>query len=195
VKSEGSDPYDEPDDRVDAFVFVREVAGDRSFRGLVDLLRDRYGESPDGPIVFLAEFLGEFRASIHVAGATLGDVMDFIGKDLWEAGIHSEHAIEKKPSLSPMGPVRRSPKPPHLLLVRIELEPGSSGEDVFEVVQRIGQELELDTYASRVYGEFDVLLEVGGGAERFQDVLRFDAALERVEGIVRMTSAIAYVAP
>jgi hypothetical protein len=183
------------EERVDAFVFVREVAGDRSFGEVVDELEDRYGENPEGPIVFLGEFLGEFRVCVHVAGPSLGDVIGFIGRDLWAAGLRSKHAVEKTPSYSPMGPVRRSPKPPHLLLVQIDLEPGVSGEDLFGAIREIGDGRGVDTYASAVYGDFDVLLEVGAGDGMLQDVLRFEADLRRVEGIAAMTSAIAFVSP
>jgi hypothetical protein len=195
---------DQSEDRVDAFVFVREVEPPRSFRQVVSQLLEDFPEQDDGPIVFASEMIGEFRAVIHLARPTLAGIQNFISEELWQAGVHSELAVEESvlttmDGMEPMGPIRHSPKPPHLALLRISLTPGADPGGVLAEIGGVTEGIggDLVVYASTVYGEFDLLVEVGAPADRLAAMLvslRAIRALARErEDVERLTTSIGYV--
>ncbi len=205
IRSEQSQQYEEPEDRVDAFVFVREVEPPKSLREVIGQLRVDFGEHDEGPIVFLSETIGEFRAVIHLSAPTLGDIQDFIGDELWEAGVHSEHAVEESVltttgnNFRPMGPIRHSPKPPHLALLRITLIPNVDPHDLVAAIGELisGISDELLFFASTVYGKFDMLVELGADADQLKPMLMSVRAIRAFaqdrEEVEELTTAIGYI--
>jgi hypothetical protein len=118
-----------------------------------------------GPVFFASLFDGEeFQGFVHFAADGLLGLVDFTGDELFEAGVHSDYAIEGSVyynGLIPMGPKRKSPRYCAICSVDTTEKPKL-------VLDAIAEEFGGDeplVGASRVIGGFPLLVELGSDDE------------------------------
>jgi len=154
-----------PYEGVHAFLFIREVDPGDSIRKIVARLQDGgLVNKETGPVFFASDFVGAFKGFVHAGADDLTALLDLLARALWDAGVHCEPALEGTVSgttsglpLPPLGPKRQSP--PYCALVRIDLRRDPS-VDPLEVLNRL-RDVSLFQGASIVFGDFDILLELG----------------------------------
>src|SRR5438552_8790124 len=151
-----------PYEGVHAFIFIREVDPGDGIRAIVARLEDQGLVNKDaGPVFFASDFAGAFKGFVHAGADDLTALLDLLAGQLWDAGVHCEPALEGTVSgadtAQPLGPKRRSP--PYCALVRIDLRRDTS-VDPLEVLSRL-RDVSLFQGASIVFGDFDILLELG----------------------------------
>jgi len=151
-----------PYEGVHAFLFIREVDPGDSIRAIVARLNERGLVNKDeGPVFFASDFVGAFKGFVHAGADDLTALLNLLAGALWDAGVHCEPTLEGTVSGTdvalPLGPKRQSP--PYCALVRIDLRRDPS-VDPLVVLSRL-RDVSLFQGASVVFGDFDILLELG----------------------------------
>ena len=142
-------------------------------------------DRPDGPIFFAETFQGDFAGFAHFAAADLEGLAELTGSLLFEAGIHSDYAVEgvvykHSQTSAPKGPKRKSPRFCAISRVRTSETPAV-------VLDAIGQEFdESEPFVggSRVIGTFQLLIELGS-----DDEPSLQSAIERMLGVSGVAAA------
>jgi len=181
-----------PYEGLHAFAFIRGVEPGTRLREAVAALRAE--EAPDrGPILFASEVVGPYVGFIHLAADGLPELQATIAELVWARGLHAEHAVEWRvyeAGGTMFGPKRWSPG--FIALVRVWTEPG----EALEVLGRLGEELGppggLFKGASVVFGDFDVLLQLGSDEDLAAVTDPVLGRLHRIEGITRTETSFAY---
>ena len=148
------------------------------------------GAPPDGPVIWAGSFAGDYSAMAHVRveHGALGSLQDLIEGDFWDAGLRGRWAIEARAaertingSAQRVGVKRATQEIIAISAVRVA--PGSL-DSVLEQVP----EISAFRGASVVYGEADVLLQLG--ADKFADVAAsVETEVQAVHGIVHTSTA------
>ena len=142
-------------------------------------------DRPDGPIFFAETFQGDFAGFAHFAADDLEGLAELTGSLLFEAGIHSDYAVEgvvykHSQTSAPKGPKRKSPRFCAICRVRTSETPAV-------VLDAIGQEFdESEPFVggSRVIGTFQLLIELGS-----DDEPSLQSAIERMLGVSGVAAA------
>ena len=142
-------------------------------------------DRPDGPIFFAETFQGDFAGFAHFAADDLEGLAELTGSLLFDAGIHSDYAVEgvvykHSQTSAPKGPKRKSPRFCAICRVRTSETPAV-------VLDAIGQEFdESEPFVggSRVIGTFQLLIELGS-----DDEPGLQAAIERMLGVSGVAAA------
>ncbi len=144
----------------------------------------RTPDDPDRPVFFAATFQGDFAGFAHFAADDLEGLADLTGSLLFDAGIHSDYAVEgvyyKNARSVPMAPKRKSPRFCAICRVRTSETPAV----VLDAIAREFDESEPFVGGSRVIGTFQLLIELGSDDEPSLEV-----AIERLLGVSGVTTA------
>jgi hypothetical protein len=144
----------------------------------------RTPDDPDQPVFFAATFQGDFAGFAHFAADDLEGLADLTGSLLFDAGIHSDYAVEgafhKNSLLEPMAPKRKSPRYCAICRVRTSERPAV----VLDAIAREFDEGEPFVGGSRVIGTFQLLIELGT-----EDEPSLQVAIERLLGVSGVTAA------
>lgn len=148
----------------------------------------------NGPVYFASMFepltQGAFVGFAHVAGETLADLDDLIAARLWDAGVHSDNALEGSfyvnSQMQPMGPKRQSPRYCVISRVQVNRRP----KDVMRDIAKEFDEKEPFIGESHLIGRSRVLVELGADS---RESLEGDALprLRRVPGVAGDETSIA----
>lgn len=141
----------------------------------------------DGPVYFASMFEplthGAFVGFAHVDGKTLADLDDLVATRLWDAGVHSDYAVEGSVYLNsvmqPMGPKRQSPRYCVISRVQVNRRP----KDVMRDIAKEFDEKEPFIGESHLIGRSHVLVELGADD---RESLEGDA-LPRLRGVPGVT--------
>lgn len=162
-----------------AFVFVHEVDPGANIRAVIGDVRG-LGEPR---MRFAAEVVGSYLGFAHVRTETLGEMHDLIAVDLWERGVHCSHAIEKdvaKQGERLIGAKRSTPE--IIALSRVRTRTGALYDVLDMMAAEHGPLRRTFRGASVVFGDFDILLQLGG--ESYEEVADDAAnALQSIDGI------------
>jgi hypothetical protein len=178
-----------------AFVFLDHAPEGMRTRDIVGTLRD-LPEDADTPgtVIFASEFVGAYPAFAHVRvpdddGQGLRRLEHFIAGPLWTAGARCTYATEIKVAQTDDGKKGAKRGSPGIIgLVRIKVR-RSKADDVWsELESRIQDQPDTYVGASMVYGDFDILLQLGGAT--LEDVQTAVLDLGSVVGIVRSETAL-----
>ena len=178
-----------------AFVFLDHAPEGMHTRDIVLTLRDLPEDSDTpGTVIFASEFVGAYPAFAHVRvpdddGQGLRQLEQFIAGPLWNAGARCTYATEIKVAQTDAGKKGAKRGSPGIIgLVRIKVK-RSKADDVWSELEARIQD-QPDTYvgASMVYGDFDILLQLGGPT--LEDVQAAALDLGSVGGIVRSETAL-----
>jgi hypothetical protein len=145
-----------------AFVFIDAVDPGANIRGVIDALRE-FGPPPDGPVMFASEMVGSYLGFAHVRAESLAELQDLIAGPLWERGAHCSHCLEA--GVATVGPRMQGAKrstPEVIALVRVRTEAGALGSVLDAVADPEGPLSGTFKGASVMFGEFDILLQLGG---------------------------------
>jgi DNA-binding Lrp family transcriptional regulator len=183
---------------IHAFLFVDHVEGEKRLHDTIveDLFAmiPEHGEPPpedaEIPAVVLSasEFVGPYKAFIHLWAppGRLDAIQDFIAYTLWDLGLRCNYATQ---GTSYQGPdtiyQTKLKKCDVVAVVRIWAESGSTGE-------LLGRLAELPGFegAVTVFGDFDVLLVIGGSD--FASVAKVAIGpLQSIPGIERTETSFA----
>jgi DNA-binding Lrp family transcriptional regulator len=188
---------------VHAFVFINQVhpaldvgtgqlkgpeSDGSTIRDVIDALRS-FGPPPDGPVIFAAELVGSAKGFAHLRADTLADLQDFIGGQLSRRGITSDYSTEAdvaKVAGRKKGAKRSTPEV--IALVRIKVEKGRLRDVLRDLADEHGPLRRTFKGASVVFGNYDILLQLGG--DEFDDVA--DAVygpLQEIDGIASTNTA------
>lgn len=168
-----------------AFVFVREVDPGTNVRDVVGALR----ELGRPQVRFAAETVGTYIGFAHVRTETLGELQDLIVGELWERGVHCDHCVEG--GVAQVGTRKAGAKrstPEIIGLVRVRTRRGAIQDVLDAMADENGPLRATFRGASIVFGDFDILLQLGG--ETFEQVAG-DALgpLQTIEGITGTDTA------
>jgi hypothetical protein len=172
-----------------AFVFIEHVPERTTPREVVERLR-AFGPPPDGPVLFAAEFVGDYAAFAHVrvdGEDDLAGLQDLIAGPLWDLGVHCKYGIEAAvhQSITPV-PTKQGIKrltPEVIALVAIEVERGR----IDEVMKGLAA-LEGFKGASVLFGGRDLVAQLGG--DSFLSVSSVvKEGLQSIPGIVHTSTA------
>lgn len=138
-----------------------------------------YIDKEHGPVFFASEFEGDFSGFVHFSADDLEGLVDFMGDELFDAGVRSDPSTEGSVLTNsllghPMGPKRQSPRFCGICRVRTTRKPAA----VLAAIAREFDESEPLMGASRVIGTFPLVVELGSDDE---EVL--GAAIERLRGV------------
>lgn len=168
---------------VHAFVFMNEVhpaldvaSGSlkdpgseiTTIRDVIDVLR-AYGPPPEGPVMFAAELLGSSKGFAHLRGESLAEVQDFVGGSLSRRGVASNYSTEK--DWATIGPRKAGAKrdtPEVIALIRLCVRKGEVSSVLRALADQEGPLKDTFKGASSVFGDYDVLLQLG--ADTFDEV-------------------------
>ena len=168
-----------------AFVFMREVDPGTNIRDVIGALREL-----DKPTIrYAAEMVGTSLGFAHVRTETLAEMHDLIAGDLWERGVHCDHCIEKgvaRRGARLLGAKRSTPE--IIALSRVRTRRGAADEVLEAMADEDGPLRATFRGASTVFGNFDILLQLGG--DSYEPVAADAAvALQGIEGIVGTDTA------
>jgi hypothetical protein len=186
VAVEGENPYHYSG--LHAFGFL--VGKDARPNEVVLRIRE-LGEPPHGPVIWAGSFAGDYSAMVHVRveQGALGSLQDLIEGDFWDAGLRGRWAIEARAARTTIdgtaeryvGVKRGTQEVIAISAVRVAR---GTLDSVLEQVP------DISTFrgASIVYGDADVLLQLGAG--EFGDVAAsVERELQAVHGIVHTSTA------
>jgi hypothetical protein len=168
-----------------AFVFMREVDPGTNIRDVIGALRQL-----DKPTIrYAAEMVGTSLGFAHVRTDTLAEMHDLIAGELWERGVHCDHCLEKgvaKQGNRLIGAKRSTPE--IIALSRVRTRRGAADDVLAAMADEHGPLRDTFRGASTVFGDFDILLQLGGDS---YDAVAEDAAvaLQTIEGIVATDTA------
>jgi hypothetical protein len=168
-------------------VFIHEVDPGTNIRRVIDEARSLM--PADGRVRFAAETVGSYLGFAHLRTETLGELQDLIAGELWERGVHCDHCIEAgtaKRANRPIGAKRNTPEV--IALIRTRVERNALRDVLDAMADEEGPLRRTFKGASVVFGNFDILLQLGG--ESF-DAVASDAygPLQGIEGIVSTDTA------
>jgi DNA-binding Lrp family transcriptional regulator len=170
-----------------SFVFIDEVDPGTNIREVIDALR-AFGPPPDGPVMFASEMVGSYLGFAHLRTETLAELQDLIAGELWARGAHCKHCVEAdvaKTDRLLRGAKRDTPEV--IALIRVRVRRGA----LQDVLERFGDpDGPLETFkgASVVFGDFDILLQLG--ADDFDEVAAdVYGPLQTIEGIAATDTA------
>ncbi|MGZ5214087.1 MAG: hypothetical protein ACXWEG_08520 [Actinomycetota bacterium] len=165
-------------DGVHAFLFL---AGDEASPPAEVIAAIREHKSDEGPVFFAAEFDGDFAGFAHFSADTLDELVEFMGEQLFDAGIRTEVVTEGSffsvDMAHPMGPKRQSPRFCAICQVRTTQRPAV----VLDAIAEAFDAREPFIGASRVVGTFPLLVELG--SDDRDVLLEAIDRLRRVEGV------------
>ncbi|HEX6843645.1 MAG TPA: hypothetical protein VF235_00885 [Actinomycetota bacterium] len=181
------DPQDIRYGGLHTFVFIDEVDPGTNIREVIDALR-AFGPPSDGPVLFAAEMVGSYLGFAHLRTETLAELQDLIAGELWARGAHCKHCVEAdyaKTDLLLRGAKRDTPE--IIALIRVRVRRGALAH-VLETFGASDGPLQTFKGASVVFGDFDILLQLGG--EDF-DAIADDiyGPLQEIEGIAATDTA------
>jgi DNA-binding Lrp family transcriptional regulator len=188
---------------IHAFVFINEVhpAMDVSsgrlkepgsdvttIRDVVDALR-AFGPPPDGPVIFAAELLGSAKGFAHLRAESLAELQDFIGGQLSRRGIASNYGTEADTAKIGQRKVGAKRDTPEVIgLIRLRAQKGRVQEVLEAVADEHGPLRDTFKGASVVFGDYDILLQLGG--DTFEEVAAAAyGPLQEIEGIASSNTA------
>jgi hypothetical protein len=173
---------------VHTFVFIDQVDPGVNVRTVIDELR-RYGPPPEGPVMFASEMVGSYLAFAHVRTDGLAELQDVIAGGLWERGAHSKHLIEAgTATVAGQRTGAKRDTPEVIALSRLRVRRGALDDVLDAVADPSGPLSGTFKGASLVFGDFDVLLQLG--ADDFATVAAAARGpLQQVEGIVSCDTA------
>ncbi len=151
-----------PYEGVHGFVFLH-AGGDTPPAEVIENLLEHV-DRKNGPVFFARLFEGDFEGFVHLAGDGLLGLVDFIGSELFDAGVHSDVATEGSAyydGLIPMGPKRKSPRYCAICRVHTTDKP----KRVLDAIAEEFHKSEPFVGASRVIGGFPLLVELGSDDE------------------------------
>jgi hypothetical protein len=145
----------------------------------------RTPENPDRPIFFADTFQGDFAGFAHFAADDLEGLANLTGSLLFDAGVHSDYAVEgvvykHSRTLAPKGPKRKSPRFCAICRVRTSETPAV----VLDAIGQAFDESEPFVGGSRVIGTFQLLIELGSDDDR-----SLQSAIERMLGVSGVAAA------
>jgi DNA-binding Lrp family transcriptional regulator len=181
-----SDVVDELDyTGLHAFVFIREVDPGANIRAVIEAVR---GFGPPR-VRFAAEVVGSYLGFAHVRTETLAEMHDLIAGDLWDRGVHCSHNIEKDVARQGerlVGAKRSTPEV--IALSRVRTRTGALYDVLDTMAAEHGPLRRTFRGASVVFGDFDILLQLG--AASYEEVADDAAnALQSIDGIVGTDTA------
>ena len=178
-----------------AFVFLDHAPEGMHIRDVVLTLRDLPEDSDTpGTVIFASEFVGAYTAFAHVRvpdddGQGLRQLEHFIAGPLWNAGARCTYATEIKVAQTDDGKKGAKRGSPGIIgLVRIKVRRSKADHVWSELETRIQDQPDTYVGASMVYGDFDILLQLGGAT--LEDVQAAVLDLGSVGGIVRSETAL-----
>ena len=172
---------------VHSFVFIHEVDPGTNIRNVID---DARALTPgDGRVRFAAETVGSYLGFAHLRTEILAELQDLIAGELWERGVHCDHCVEAdtaKRGNRLMGAKRSTPEV--IALIRVRVQRNSLRAVLEAMADESGPLGETFKGASVVFGNFDILLQLGGDSF---DVVRRDVygPLQRIDGIAATDTA------
>ena len=168
-----------------AFVFIREVDPGTNVRTVIGALR----ELGKPTVRYAAEMVGTSLGFAHVRTDTLAQMQDLIAGELWQRGVHCDHCLEKgvaRQGQRLIGAKRSTPE--IIALSRVRTRRGAADEVLQAMADEEGPLRATFRGASTVFGDFDILLQLGG--DSLEPVAEDAAvALQTIEGIVATDTA------
>ena len=167
-----------------AFVFIDSVDPGTNIRTVVNALRE-FGPPPRGPVMFASEMVGSSLGFAHlrVEDDDLAGLQGLIANELWDRGVHCSYCIEAETARR--GEHRQGVKrqtPEIIAIVRIRAQQGALDGVLGRLADPEGPLKTTFKGASVVYGDIDILLQLGGND--FSTVARaVYGPLQDIEGI------------
>lgn len=144
------------------FVFIDDVDPGTNIRDVIDALR-AFGPPPDGPVLFASEMVGSYLGFAHLRTETLAELQDLIAGELWDRGAHCKHCLEAgvaSTDLLKKGAKRDTPE--IIALIRVKTRAGALHDVLSTFGDPEGPLSATFKGASVVFGDFDILLQLGG---------------------------------
>jgi hypothetical protein len=164
-----------PYEGVHGFVFLYAEGDTRPAEVIENLLE--HVDREKGPVFFASLFEGDFEGFAHFAGDGLLGLVDFIGSELFDAGVRSDVVTEgsvHSNGLVQMGPKRKSPRYCAICRVHTTDKP----KPVLDAIAEAFDNSEPFVGASRVIGGFPLLVELGSDDEGM-----LSEAIERLRNV------------
>jgi hypothetical protein len=146
-----------------------------------------------GPVYFISPCEGAFAGFAHIAQDDVPALADYVGGQLWEAGIrHGDYAVEGRvyldgrPRVGPKGPTRKLYAIIALCRIFVSQPPAQVMERIAETFGHRDPPL---AGVATVIGDFHLLVELGG--EDRETLNRHVAALGEVPGVERVEAGFA----